>query len=132
MRVILIEHFIHERLGNIGHDQQSHTVDDHEPHAGQQQPQARFDQRFDLRPELLEVRLALGQIVLARARAASARRALGARAHIHPAGPHRPHALNLPRLPRDEEGAHAEEDINQQQPDHRQLRFHCCHVQRFG
>jgi hypothetical protein len=41
MRVILIEHLIHERLGNIGHDQQSHSVDDHQPHAGHEQPQTR-------------------------------------------------------------------------------------------
>ena len=58
------------------------AVDDHQPHAGHEQPQARANQRLDLRPELFQIGLALGQIGLAGARAAAMRRALGPRAYI--------------------------------------------------
>ena len=70
----------------------------------------RGDQRLDLRPELLQVGLALGQIGLARARAASVRRALGARAMFIPRRPaSSPCARPFPNAARDDEGAHAED-----------------------
>ena len=117
-RMLRRKHPVQQRLRGIGQHQAGHAVDGHQPHPGEQQPFARGHQRPNLRPQFLQVGLALGQLRLPRSRSAPMRRALGAHAHAHPAAPHRAHALHLPRAPRRNE--------RQQAQDHSRVRIISC------
>jgi len=110
MRVILIEHFIHERLGNIGQSPAAATrLTTISPIPAASRPMRGRTSALILRPELLQAGLFLGQISRYGARAASVRRAFGTRAHVHSTMPHARHALNLPIAAREKEGTHAPE-----------------------
>ena len=90
----------------------------------QQQPDARDDQRCDLRPEFFQIGLALGQIGLARrARCVRGECARRATAHVHSAVARASaHALDLSGAARGNEGAHAEDDVNEHEAGQRKLR----------
>jgi len=77
------EHRVQQRLRGVRQYQTGEAVDDHQPHAGEEQPQTRSYQSFDLRPQLLQAGLVLGQIGLSRARATAPRRTFRVPAHTH-------------------------------------------------
>ena len=85
------KNFIEQRLGGVGQHQAGDAVDGHQRQARDQQTFARSDQRANLRPEFFQVRLALGQIRLARACAAAVRRTLRTHAHADTAAAHCAH-----------------------------------------
>ena len=94
MRVHRRKHRVKQRLAGVGQNQSGHAVDGHQTQSENEQPFPRRHQRPHLRPQLLQVGLALGHIRLPRARSAPMRRVLGAYAHAHPSTMHGAHALN--------------------------------------